>query len=148
MPITPSLKLGRIAGIEVGVHYSWLFFAALISWSLAGGYFPQTHPGWSVATYWLAGAIAALALFLCVLLHELTDLSNHWWREIEAFFATHKLLEDKDVQVRGWRDGAAWQAIERCRAADAQARQQRCKSTQPPPLPASLAAAGRHGEEP
>src|SRR4051794_16356035 len=71
MPITPSLKLGRIAGIEIGVHYSWLFFAALITWSLATGYFPQTHPGWSALTYWLAGAFSALALFVCVLLHEL-----------------------------------------------------------------------------
>jgi len=71
MPITPSLRLGRIAGIEVGVHYSWLFFGALITWSLAAGYFPETHPGWSAATYWLAGTLAALALFVSVMLHEL-----------------------------------------------------------------------------
>ena len=32
-----SLKLGRIAGIEVGVHYTWFFAFFLITWSLASG---------------------------------------------------------------------------------------------------------------
>ncbi|HEX2036980.1 MAG TPA: site-2 protease family protein [Chloroflexota bacterium] len=69
--IRNSITLGRVAGIAIGVHYTWLFIAALISWSLAQGYFPATYPGWSPATYWLAGIAAALALFASVLIHEL-----------------------------------------------------------------------------
>lgn len=66
-----SVRLGRIAGIEIGIHYTWLLAFALITWSLAQGFFPQSYPGWDLATYWLTGIMAALLLFLSVLLHEL-----------------------------------------------------------------------------
>ncbi len=36
--------------------------------------------------------------------HSLTDLSEHWLREIETFFATYKLLEPKQTEVLGWHD--------------------------------------------
>ena len=38
---------------------------------------------------------------------ELADVSPHRLREIEHFFETYKLLEDKRVEVFGWRDRAA-----------------------------------------
>jgi len=66
-----SFRLGRIAGIEIGIHYTWLLAFALISWSLAQGLFPQVYPGWSTGTYWITGILAALLLFASVLLHEL-----------------------------------------------------------------------------
>jgi Zn-dependent protease/CBS domain-containing protein len=66
-----SWRLFRIAGIDIGVHYTWLFIFILISWSLAVGLFPQQHPGWSTSTYWAMGIFTALALFISVLLHEL-----------------------------------------------------------------------------
>ena len=66
-----SLRLGRIAGIEIGIHYTWLFAFILIAWSLAQGFFPQYYPGWDLATYWVTGALAALFLFVSVLIHEL-----------------------------------------------------------------------------
>lgn len=66
-----SFRLGRVAGIEIGVHYTWLFAFALITWSLANGFFPAQYPDWGGATYWITGAIASLLLFVSVLLHEL-----------------------------------------------------------------------------
>lgn len=66
-----SFHLGRIAGIEIGVHYSWLLAFVLIAWSLALGFFPQYYPGWGAATYWFIGILAALFLFVSVLIHEL-----------------------------------------------------------------------------
>lgn len=66
-----SFRLGHIAGIEIGIHYTWLFTFALVSWSLAQGFFPQSYPGWNPATYWITGVLAALLLFASVLLHEL-----------------------------------------------------------------------------
>ena len=65
-----SLRLGRVAGIDVGIHYTWLFAFALIAWSLAAGFFPSTIPGLAAATYWLLGIAAALGLFASVLIHE------------------------------------------------------------------------------
>jgi inorganic pyrophosphatase len=36
--------------------------------------------------------------------HSLTDVSPHRLREIENFFQTYKLLENKAVKIVGWRD--------------------------------------------
>mgnify|MGYP002403644743 CR=1 FL=1 len=45
---------------------------------------------------------------------DLRDLSPHWLREIEAFFATYKLLQDVETKVEGWSDAkAAWDVINR-----------------------------------
>jgi Zn-dependent protease/CBS domain-containing protein len=66
-----SLALGRTAGIEIRVHYTWLIAFALITYSLAVGLFPDLIPGRSQALYWLVGATAALLLFGSVLVHEM-----------------------------------------------------------------------------
>jgi Zn-dependent protease/predicted transcriptional regulator len=66
-----SLKLGRILGIPVRIHYTlWLVFL-LIAWSLASGYMPRQYPGLDVVTYWAIGVASALLLFVSVLVHEL-----------------------------------------------------------------------------
>ncbi len=66
-----SFRLGRIAGIEIGVHYTWLFAFVLISWTLADGFFPRSFPGWDLPVYWLTGVLSALLLFSSVLVHEM-----------------------------------------------------------------------------
>lgn len=65
-----SIRLGRLAGIDVGIHYTWLFAFALIAWSLAAGFFPSAVPDLAAPTYWLLGIAAALGLFASVLIHE------------------------------------------------------------------------------
>ncbi len=66
-----SLKIGKIGGIEVFVHWSWLFIFILITWSFATGILDHFYPEWSAAQRWLAGAIISLVFFLSLLLHEL-----------------------------------------------------------------------------
>jgi Zn-dependent protease len=66
-----SLSLGRILGIPIRLHLSWFLLAALVTWSLAAGYFPQANPGWTASTYWIVGAAASILFFASVLLHEL-----------------------------------------------------------------------------
>ena len=61
----------RIAGIDIGIHYTWIFIFIFFSWSLAQGYFPLQYPGWSTSVYWIMGIIASLMIFVSVLLHEL-----------------------------------------------------------------------------
>jgi Zn-dependent protease/CBS domain-containing protein len=58
-------------GIPIQLHVSWFLIAALITWSLASGYFPQANPGWTTSTYWIVGAAASVLFFASVLLHEL-----------------------------------------------------------------------------
>ena len=63
-----SLSLGRILGIPIQLHASWVLIAILVTWSLASGYFPQENPGWSTATYWVVGGVASLLFFGSVLI--------------------------------------------------------------------------------
>jgi Zn-dependent protease/CBS domain-containing protein len=65
-----SVRLGRIAGIEFGVNWSWLVVFALIVWTLAAGIFPSTNPGLSKATHIAMAIVAAFFFFLSILLHE------------------------------------------------------------------------------
>ncbi len=66
-----SITLGEVFGIPIKVHSSWFLVAALITWSLAGSYFPQQYPGWATTTYWVVGAVTAALFFASVVLHEL-----------------------------------------------------------------------------
>ena len=65
-----SFTLGRIAGIQVGVNWSWLIVFALIVWTLYSGIFPDTNPGLSDATYGVMAVVAAFLFFFSLLLHE------------------------------------------------------------------------------
>ena len=67
----PNWKIGRALGIPIHVHASWFVVFFFVTWSLATGYLPETLPGLPAPRYWGMGGIAALLLFLSVLLHEL-----------------------------------------------------------------------------
>ncbi|HSQ50057.1 MAG TPA: site-2 protease family protein [Nitrospiraceae bacterium] len=67
----PNWKIGRALGIPIYLHASWFAVFFFVTWSLATGYLPDTLPGLPVPRYWGMGGIAALLLFLSVLLHEL-----------------------------------------------------------------------------
>jgi Zn-dependent protease/CBS domain-containing protein len=66
-----SFRLGTFAGIDIYINYSWLIILVFLIWSLATNWFAVLDPGWSPALYWITGTIAALLLFVSVLLHEL-----------------------------------------------------------------------------
>jgi len=66
-----SLRIGRLLGVPVKLHYTLILGVLLISWTLALGYLPSEYPGLSWTTYWLIGAIGATLLFASVLIHEL-----------------------------------------------------------------------------
>ncbi len=65
------IRLFRVAGIEISAHLSWFVILALMTWSLATGYFPGLLAGRTPAVYWLLGLVAALLLFASIILHEL-----------------------------------------------------------------------------
>jgi Zn-dependent protease len=50
---------------------NWFLIAALVTWSLAAGYFPQEYPTWKAVTYWIVGLVTAGLFFTSVLIHEL-----------------------------------------------------------------------------
>ncbi|HZL67523.1 MAG TPA: site-2 protease family protein [Candidatus Limnocylindrales bacterium] len=65
-----QIRLGRIAGISIGLHYSWFIIAFLITLSLIGR-FSAVTPKWSSATVWSAAIVTGLLFFVALLLHEL-----------------------------------------------------------------------------
>jgi Zn-dependent protease/CBS domain-containing protein len=69
--VRDSLRLGRVAGIPVAIHWSVLVVVLLLAWSLADGVLPQTAPGHSAATYWSAGFVGTVLLLASLLAHEL-----------------------------------------------------------------------------
>lgn len=65
-----QIKLGRIFGIPIGLHYSWFLIALLIVFSLSAQ-FRTSNAGWSEGLI-LASAIGtAILFFVSLLLHEL-----------------------------------------------------------------------------
>jgi Zn-dependent protease/CBS domain-containing protein len=66
-----SWRIATIRGIDVAIHPSWLLIAALVTWSLATGWFAVAIPAGDVVQDWLLGSAAAVLLFASVLLHEL-----------------------------------------------------------------------------
>jgi Zn-dependent protease len=69
--MNPTLTIGHIAGVRIGVNWSWLIVFALIVWSLEAAVFPEQNPGLSTGTYVVMAVVAALLFFGSLLLHEL-----------------------------------------------------------------------------
>ncbi|MFO0766855.1 MAG: hypothetical protein U0231_08690 [Nitrospiraceae bacterium] len=67
----PDWEIGKVFGIPIRVHASWLLVFTFVTWSLATGYLPDMLPGLSQPRYWAMGGVAAILLFASVLLHEL-----------------------------------------------------------------------------
>lgn len=66
-----TIRLGRVRGIPLGIHWSLLFIAALVTVSLAEGSLPELAPEASRAAAWAASAVAAVCFFASILTHEL-----------------------------------------------------------------------------
>ena len=65
------IPLGRIAGIPIGVNWTWLPIVALVVANYASDVFPSQNPGLSGTTYLVMAAALALLFFAGLLLHEL-----------------------------------------------------------------------------
>jgi len=66
-----TLRIARIFGVPVYVHFSWVIILGLITWTLATGYFPAHYPDLPASSYWAKGLVASLLFFVSILLHEM-----------------------------------------------------------------------------
>src|SRR5579864_1397710 len=66
-----SIRLGRVFGIEVGLHFSWFLIALLITMSLSAQ-FQQNHPEWGPGVIWTTSLMTALLFFAALLAHEMS----------------------------------------------------------------------------
>jgi len=70
--MTPSIRLGRLFGIEIGFNWSLIFIFALIAWTLAVDFLPGAAPGYGATTYWVVGSLGAILFYASLLAHELS----------------------------------------------------------------------------
>jgi Zn-dependent protease len=66
-----QIPLGNVFGIKIGLHYSWLIIAFLISLSL-GSNFAATNPEWGPGIVWVTAIATALLFFVTIVVHELS----------------------------------------------------------------------------
>ncbi|TMC08397.1 MAG: CBS domain-containing protein [Chloroflexi bacterium] len=69
--MAPTIRLGKILGIEVGLNWSLIFIYALIVWTLATDVLPVDVPNQGALTYWAIGALGGVVFYACLLAHEL-----------------------------------------------------------------------------
>ncbi len=70
-------ELGRVFGIPIRAHYSWLPVFPFYAWAIASFYLPREVqnlrlPELPVYQYWLLGVLTTALLFASVLAHELS----------------------------------------------------------------------------
>ena len=70
MMLSQTIRLGRVFGIPVGIHYSWFVVFLLATFLLATGYYPDAYD-WPQAQYWGVAVATSLLFFASVLAHEL-----------------------------------------------------------------------------
>jgi Zn-dependent protease len=68
-----SIHLGRVGRTSIGVSWTLIPIAFLITWGLAGG-LPHEVGGYPPALYWVAGLLTAVAFYASLLGHELAHV--------------------------------------------------------------------------
>ncbi len=66
-----NIRLGRLFGVEVGLHYSWLLIAMLITLSLSD-HFHSMNAAWGPGLIWATSLLTAGLFFATLLAHELS----------------------------------------------------------------------------
>ena len=65
-----SFRLGSVAGIRIGVHYTWFIVFILLGSSLYL-LFRSSQPEWGTGIAWTTAVITSLIFFASIILHEL-----------------------------------------------------------------------------
>ena len=108
--MTDSVRLGRLAGIPFGVHWSLLVFAGVAVWNLTLGFFPYVAPDASAVANLAAALIGVAGLFVSILAHELAHVRRHDWlvtfaqTVIEALLFYHPAMWWISNQIRKERE--------------------------------------------
>jgi Zn-dependent protease/predicted transcriptional regulator len=72
MDLSSGFAIGRVRGIEIRVHWSWVLIFALLVWTLSEGLFDTVFEQWPADRRWAAGIASTMLFFASVLLHELS----------------------------------------------------------------------------
>ncbi|MFV0259357.1 MAG: site-2 protease family protein [Acidimicrobiales bacterium] len=67
----PTVRLGRVASVPIGLHWSILLIAAVVVSGLAGTILPSIAPGYGSALYLIAALSGGVAFLASIAAHEL-----------------------------------------------------------------------------
>lgn len=67
-----AFKIGRIAGIDIRIHWSWFAIFGLLTYWLATGFYDDVYDDWTTEEEWAASIVTTVLFFTSVLLHELS----------------------------------------------------------------------------
>lgn len=83
--MTPTIRLGRVAGVPVGAHWSVLVIVVLVGQLLAMSVLPGSAPGHPTAVYWITGMFTSLLFLAGLLGHELAHaaVARHFGMRVE-----------------------------------------------------------------
>jgi Zn-dependent protease/predicted transcriptional regulator len=65
-----GLRIGKILGIPIYLHSTWVLIFGVITYMIALE-FKQEHPAWTDTQHWTVGVLTSLLFFASVLFHEL-----------------------------------------------------------------------------
>ncbi|MGZ6214318.1 MAG: M50 family metallopeptidase, partial [Candidatus Limnocylindria bacterium] len=85
----PSIRIGRIFGVQIGLHSSWFVIFLILAYTMAAWSLPRIYPTWNEALYWIIGAAISVLFFGSVLAHELSH----------AVAAQHFGLKVRDITL-------------------------------------------------
>ncbi|MGE5827144.1 MAG: M50 family metallopeptidase, partial [Micromonosporaceae bacterium] len=66
-----AMRLGRVAGIPIGVHWSVLVIMVLLAQGLAMSVLPASAAGYAALLYWVVALVVAVVFMASLLAHEL-----------------------------------------------------------------------------
>jgi Zn-dependent protease/predicted transcriptional regulator len=81
------IKLGRLFGIKIGLHYTWFIIALLIVLSLAA-HFQAMHPNWGPGVAWVTAIVTGALFFAALIAHELSHALVAKWRGLPVHAIT------------------------------------------------------------
>jgi len=81
-----TLRVGRVGGVAVRLHWSVFVLLLLVVWMISSATLPAAYPDRAPWAYALAGLVAALLLLLGVLAHEVSHavVAQHYGVQVDS----------------------------------------------------------------
>jgi len=67
-----TIRIGHFFGIDVSIHWSWIFIFFFVTGTFAEGILNQSFPNWTKGQLWSVALAISIVFFLSILLHELS----------------------------------------------------------------------------
>jgi Zn-dependent protease len=102
--VVMSIRVGRVLGVPIEIHATWFIALILLSYTIGFGFIAKVHNDIGALDAIMAGALATVLLFACIIGHELAHVAaarrcgiNTGAVSLFMFGGAAKLNRDPDV---------------------------------------------------